>query len=146
LTNVLFFIFGSGAIYKAADPEVEYKCPSGDIFASSGSSAKVHAKAKAKCWACWDRQAECSGPEEIAKALTERFEASCIIHDMCYMYEGRNKYDCDSDFLFNMGKQCGADASCHIVANIAYTVVRKHSGAAEGYRKGQERARTCTLT
>ena len=82
--------------------------------------------------------------------LSLLFQASCIIHDMCYKYKGRNKRKCDDDMLFNMKKQCDSKGwlekfGCLATAATIHSVVKNHKGAAKGYNRGQIQAKTCEL-
>merc|ERR1711902_288827 len=79
-----------------------FKCPDGRTFKASNSDMDKNARKTLEniCYACWDYDAECSGgfggnDRSIRKYLDKWFKASCIIHDMCYKYKGREKEDCD---------------------------------------------------
>ena len=73
-------------------------------------------------------------------------QGSCVLHDMCYLKKGRSKSGCDSDFLYNMQKQCGTDVACRAtLAPSVYAAVKHDGGAQSGYERAQRIARTCRL-
>jgi len=132
------------AIYNAAAPTLKFRCPSGNTFESTEED--MVSNMKKRCYGCWDQPAECSGPALINGLISSSFHGSCVLHDMCYLKKGRSKSGCDSDFLYNMQKQCGTDVACRAtLAPSVYGAVKHDGGAQSGYERAQRIARTCRL-